>query len=70
MPSYRGEWAAMHPKFPEGSAAACVRLDGPPSANVEDLTYSPEDNAAIESFVRQMADTTWHSVSPNPDSKI
>lgn len=66
MPSYRGEYAAMHPKFPEGSAAACVRLDGPPPADVEDHIYTPGDNAAIEDFVRQTTDTTWHSIGTIP----
>lgn len=62
LPSYRGEFALLHPKFPSGSAAACVRLDGPPPADVEDFVYTPEDNAAIEEFVRDRSDTTWHSL--------
>jgi alcohol oxidase len=62
MPSYRGEYAPLHPNFPKGSAAACVRLDAPPPADMEDLVYTPEDNAAVEVFVRQRSDTTWHSV--------
>lgn len=30
---------------------------------MEDLVYTPEDNAAVEEFVRERSDTTWHSVS-------
>lgn len=63
MPSYRGEYTPCHPNFPKGSAAGCVRLNGPPPAEVEDLVYTPEDNAAIEEFVRRTSGTTWHSVS-------
>lgn len=63
MPSYRGEFVPLHPKFPEGSAAACVSLDGPPDvANIKDIVYTPEDNAAIEAWARQFVETTWHSV--------
>ncbi|KAB5588624.1 hypothetical protein CTheo_7938 [Ceratobasidium theobromae] len=62
MPSYRGEFAPLHPRFPGGSAAACVRLDGPPPTAVEDLIYSPEDNTAVEEFVRQTANTIWHPI--------
>jgi alcohol oxidase len=63
MPNFRGEYVALHPKFPKGSAAACVRLEGPPVAEMVDLVYTPEDNVAVEEYVKQRADTTWHSVS-------
>ncbi|CAE6487126.1 unnamed protein product [Rhizoctonia solani] len=62
LPQYRGEFAALHPKFPEGSDAACTKLDGPPVAEVKDIVYSPEDNKAIEAHVRQFIETTWHSI--------
>ncbi|KAF8667990.1 GMC oxidoreductase [Rhizoctonia solani] len=63
LPQYRGEFEAVHPKFPKGSAAGCVKLDGPPDAdNVEDIVYTPEDNKAIETYLRQFIETTWHSV--------
>ncbi|KAG8710003.1 hypothetical protein FRC09_000358 [Ceratobasidium sp. 395] len=63
MPSYRGEYVLQHPKFPEGSAAACVRLDRPPATEMEDIVYTLEDNAAILDFVRQEGGTTWHGAS-------
>jgi alcohol oxidase len=64
MPSYRGEFAPLHPKYPEGSAAACVKLDSAPQVSgLKNIVYTAEDNAAIEAFVRQMCETTWHSVS-------
>ncbi|CAE6402737.1 unnamed protein product [Rhizoctonia solani] len=63
LPQYRGEFAALHPTFPEGSAAACTKLDGPPNVDdTKDIVYTPEDNKAIESYVRQFVETTWHSV--------
>jgi hypothetical protein len=65
MPSYRGEYAPLHPRFPEGSAAACVRLDAPPPADIDDLVYTPADNVAIEEFVRQISNSTSHSVRLN-----
>lgn len=63
MPSFRGEYAPLHPEFPKGSAAACVRLDGPPPTDMEDIAHTTEDDAAVEEFVRNRSDTTWHPVS-------
>ncbi|CAE6461199.1 unnamed protein product [Rhizoctonia solani] len=62
MPSYRGEYAPLHPKYPKSSSASCVRLDAPPPSDMEDLVYTAEDDIAVEEFVRQYGDTTWHSV--------
>ncbi|KAK4099141.1 GMC oxidoreductase [Parathielavia hyrcaniae] len=64
---YRGEMAAGHPRFPDGSRAACVELDAPlfasdRSCEVRDLEYSAEDDAAIEKFMRENMETTWHSL--------
>ncbi|KAG8744521.1 hypothetical protein FRC10_009973 [Ceratobasidium sp. 414] len=62
MPCYRGEFALLHPKFPEGSAATTVKLDKQLDAkNIKDLVYTAEDDLAIEAFARQMVETTWHS---------
>ncbi|KAG8700332.1 hypothetical protein FRC09_006017 [Ceratobasidium sp. 395] len=66
MPSFRGEYAGLHPKFPKGSAAACVRLAGPPLAEINDIVYTAEDNAVVEQFVRETASTTWHSIGTIP----
>lgn len=59
---YRGELAAGHPAFPEGSAAVCTTVDGP-LANVENIQYSAEDDKAIEQWVRGNVNTTWHSTA-------
>lgn len=61
-PMYRGEVAAGHPHFAEGSAAACGPVDGP-LKNVKDIQYSAEDNKAIEKWVRENVNTTWHSIA-------
>jgi alcohol oxidase len=59
---YRGELAAGHPKFPKGSAAAPTEISEPLS-NVKDLVYSKEDDAAIEQWLRENVNTTWHSMA-------
>ncbi|KAH6886980.1 GMC oxidoreductase-domain-containing protein [Thelonectria olida] len=58
---YRGELAPGHPAFPAGSPAACAEVDAP-LTDVEDLTYSAEDDAAIEKWLRENIGTTWHSI--------
>ena len=59
---YRGELAAGHPKFSEGSAAAVSETSGP-LKDVKDLEYSKEDDAAIEQWLRENVNTTWHSMA-------
>lgn len=59
---YRGELAAGHPKFPEGSAAACTEISEQ-LKDVKDLKYSEEDDAAIEQWLRENVNTTWHSMA-------
>lgn len=61
---YRGEIASGHPRFASDSEAACdedgssgIGHDG--EANIK---YSPEDDAAIETWVRENVATTWHSL--------
>ncbi|RYP69324.1 hypothetical protein DL770_008267 [Monosporascus sp. CRB-9-2] len=58
---YRGEVASAHPRFPPGSAAACVSVDAP-LRDVRDLVYSAEDDAAIEQWLRERVGTLWHSL--------
>lgn len=61
MKHFRGELAVGHPRFPEGSKAACVNTDAP-LEDVQDISYSPEDDAAIEQWLRENVNTTWHSL--------
>ncbi|KAI1103022.1 GMC oxidoreductase [Jackrogersella minutella] len=59
---YRGEVADRHPQFPQGSKAAAVEEWDPKAegGEIQDLEYSPEDDAAIEQFLRENIQTTWH----------
>lgn len=59
---YRGELALGHPKFPEGSQAACHERDGPLEGDIADIVYTAEDDKAIEQFLRENINTTWHSL--------
>ncbi|KAI0644558.1 alcohol oxidase-like protein [Trametes meyenii] len=63
MASYRGEYVAGHPKFPEGSAAAVsagpvlpVAVDAP------DIVYTAEDDRAIDEHIKAHVITVWHSL--------
>ncbi|RYP38596.1 hypothetical protein DL767_002532 [Monosporascus sp. MG133] len=58
---YRGEMGAGHPRFAAHSPAACVETDTA-LENVRDIEYSAEDDAAIEQWLRENINTTWHSL--------
>ena len=69
---YRGEVASSHPRFPSGSKAAVVDdlaapLFSTPQGRdqVENIEYTPEDDKAIEQFLREKVQTTWHSLGTN-----
>ncbi|KAH8812607.1 alcohol dehydrogenase, partial [Xylogone sp. PMI_703] len=66
---YLGELAVGHPKFPEGSKAAvgypCAnhsRLDFNKRFALPNIEYTKEDDRAIEQWVRENINTTWHSL--------
>lgn len=62
---YRGELAVGHPKFPAGSKAACVEQVPEAGVKAQDLKpveYSAEDDKAIEQYLRETIQTTWHSL--------
>ncbi|KZV84973.1 alcohol oxidase [Exidia glandulosa HHB12029] len=60
MPSYRGEF--MHPSFAAESQAACSLDARPVSTNAPRISYSAEDDAILEAWIRQTAGTMWHSM--------
>ncbi|RYP76410.1 hypothetical protein DL771_001849 [Monosporascus sp. 5C6A] len=67
MTIHRGEVSYRHPIFPPGSKAAYVLEtgeDGTPLAPsaVKNLEYSPEDDAAIEDWIRHNITTCWHGI--------
>ncbi|KAI8959823.1 putative alcohol oxidase [Daldinia sp. FL1419] len=59
---YQGEVATAHPPFAPDSEAACVVLPGSPLANVQDIKYTPADDAVLEKWLRGNVSTTWHSL--------
>ena len=61
MDTYRGEWAASHPPFSPESAAASTEVDRP-AADVANITYTAEDDAVIEKWLRDNVGSTWHSM--------
>lgn len=71
LPYYRGEVENGHPKFPRGSKAGLVDLTGQREPDgqvgghrgiIEDIIYSAEDDAAIESWIRANITSAWHSL--------
>ncbi|KAG8160287.1 hypothetical protein KVR01_009823 [Diaporthe batatas] len=62
---FRGEVAVGHPKFSPESKAALVEdnsATGWNVADVQDLEYTAEDDKAIEQYLRENIQTTWHSL--------
>lgn len=62
---FRGEVAIGHPKFSPESKAALVEdnsATGWNVADVQDLEYTAEDDKAIEQYLRENIQTTWHSL--------
>lgn len=62
MPSYRGELPPLHPPFAATSSAKCVSLEAPLSLDVGDIDYTAEDDAVLETWIRETVGTTWHSL--------
>jgi alcohol oxidase len=64
LPYYRGELEIGHPKFPGGSQAAAGPVSEPLTTGSasSNIKYSEEDDAAIEAWIRDNLNTTWHSL--------
>ena len=58
MPSLRGEFAPVHPKYAADSPARCQDWKAIDPKDIVDLVYSAEDNAAIEQWIRENVGTT------------
>lgn len=52
MPSYRGEFGAIHPKYAEDSPARCVPFVASTEAIV-DHVYSKDDDEKIDDWLRE-----------------
>lgn len=59
---YRGEIASCHPPFASNSGAALVKLDEPLPADAPAIKYSAEDDAVLETWVREHVSTAWHAI--------
>jgi alcohol oxidase len=61
LPYYDGELELGHPKFPSGSKAS-LSSGNLTNSKVEDIEYNKEDDEAIENWIRDNLNTTWHSL--------
>jgi hypothetical protein len=52
MGIYRGEFTPGNPVFPAGSAALCKEAAGPVDILAPDITYTAEDEKALETYNR------------------
>jgi alcohol oxidase len=53
MMSYRGELSVGHPRFAEGSQAVSKPSAGPVAISAPNISYSAEDDEAIDIFHRE-----------------
>lgn len=61
MRFFGGELPGQYPTFPEGSKASSVPEEkARGNDHAKDIKYGPEDDAAIEKFLRTRIGTTWH----------
>lgn len=67
MSSYRGPVLSRHPQFPPGSKASFAAeaesdWEQQPSSRPagDNIEYTPEDDQAIESWVRERLGVCWH----------
>ncbi|KZV99656.1 alcohol oxidase [Exidia glandulosa HHB12029] len=65
MPSYRGEYAPMHPDFSADSEAACkAGLGvGPVPLDAPEIVYTPEDEKVLEEWIRKTVTVSWHGLA-------
>jgi alcohol oxidase len=56
MGLYRGEFAPGNPTFPAGSAAVCREATGPVDISASDITYTDDDERALETFNRNFGE--------------
>ncbi|KAI0671024.1 alcohol oxidase-like protein [Trametes maxima] len=62
LQSYRGEVTMRHPAFSPTSKVAVGPHSGPVPITAPDLEYSPEDEKALEDYIKQAVTTAWHSM--------
>ncbi|KAG6919177.1 hypothetical protein DXG01_008475 [Tephrocybe rancida] len=62
MDIYRGEFALGHPEYPRGSKAGTSESAQPVAIDSPDISYSAEDDHAIDEYHRKFVATSWHSI--------
>ncbi|KAG6840583.1 hypothetical protein C0991_005723 [Blastosporella zonata] len=62
MGVYRGEFVLGHPAYPAGSKAVASDSAQPVDISSPDISYSVEDDAAIDEYHRKNVGTSWHSI--------
>ena len=60
MGIYRGEFTPGHPIFPVGSDALCREHSGHIDIAAPDITYSAEDEKALETFCRNYGEISFY----------
>ncbi|KAK0457321.1 alcohol oxidase-like protein [Desarmillaria tabescens] len=61
-PSFRGEYAPLHPTFPTGSKASLSESKEPVPLDAPKLEYNEDDEKALETWIRKTSGTTFHSM--------
>lgn len=59
MDSFNGEIAAGHPQFSSGSKAAAIETK---AKELQDVSYTLEDDREIEKWLREHISSCWHSM--------
>ena len=62
LPYFRGELELGHPEFKAGSRAALSVPGEGLQVEGAEVVYSAEDDEAIEKWIRENLNTTWHSL--------
>ncbi|THG95460.1 hypothetical protein EW026_g6199 [Hermanssonia centrifuga] len=62
MACFRGLYAPNHPQFAENSLAARKDEVLPAAIDAPDIVYSEEDDKAVETYIRKVVATSWHSM--------
>ncbi|KAJ3537854.1 hypothetical protein NM688_g6610 [Phlebia brevispora] len=60
LPCYEGEYTPNHPVFSETSEALCRQNVKPVSIDTPRLTYTKEDDVALDVYLRKAVVTGWH----------
>ncbi|PSR75149.1 hypothetical protein PHLCEN_2v9292 [Hermanssonia centrifuga] len=60
LPCYEGEYTPSHPVFDEASEALCKQDVKPVPVDAPRIKYTPDDDVALEDYLRKFVVTAWH----------